>query len=130
MNNEIILNIIIPAYNAKETLDKTLMSLCLQRTKYKFNVLIVNDKSDYNYKDYIEKYSKYLTISELTLKENVGPGLARQKGIEHTNSKYIMFIDADDYLYSPYSIESLIKKHENSICDVVVSNFIILDTSY
>ena len=54
MNNEIILNIIIPAYNAKETLDKTLMSLCLQRTKYKFNVLIVNDKSDYNYKDYIE----------------------------------------------------------------------------
>ena len=125
MNNEIISNIIIPAYNAKETLDKTLMSLCLQRTKYKFNVLIVNDKSDYNYKDYIEKYSKYLTISELTLKENVGPGLARQKGIEHTNSKYIMFIDADDYLYSPYSIESLIKKHENSICDVVVSNFII-----
>ena len=125
MNNEIILNIIIPAYNAKETLDKTLMSLCLQRTKYKFNVLIVNDKSDYNYKDYIEKYSKYLTISELTLKENVGPGLARQKGIEHTNSKYIMFIDADDYLYSPYSIELLINRHQNTICDVLISNFII-----
>ena len=44
MNNDVILNVIIPAYNAKETLDKTLMSLCLQRTKYKFDVLIVNDK--------------------------------------------------------------------------------------
>lgn len=125
MNNEVILNVIIPAYNAKETLDKTLMSLCLQRTKYKFDVLIVNDKSNYNYKEIIDKYSKYLTIIELTLKENVGPGLARQRGIEHTNSKYIMFIDADDYLYSPYSIEFLINKHEKSICDVVVSNFII-----
>ena len=64
MNNEIILNVIIPAYNAIETLDKTLMSLCLQRTKYKFDVLIVNDKSDYNYKEIIDKYSKYLTIKE------------------------------------------------------------------
>ena len=63
MNNEKILNIIIPAYNAKETLDKTLMSLCLQRTKYKFNVLIVNDKSDYNYKDYIEKYTSILNFT-------------------------------------------------------------------
>ena len=71
MNNEKILNIIIPAYNAKETLDKTLMSLCLQRTKYKFDVLIVNDKSDYNYKEIIDKYIKYLDISELILKENV-----------------------------------------------------------
>lgn len=125
MNNEIILNIIIPAYNAIETLDKTLMSLCLQRTKYKFDVLIVNDKSDYNYKEIIDKYSKYLTINELTLKENVGPGLARQKGIEHTNSKYIMFIDADDYLYTPYSIELLVDAIEKSKKDKVISNFIL-----
>lgn len=125
MNNEVILNIIIPAYNAKETLDKTLMSLCLQRTKYKFDVLIVNDKSKYTYEEIINKYSKYLTISELTLKENVGPGLARQKGIEHTNSKYIMFIDADDYLYSPYTIEKLINRHEHKESDVVISNFIL-----
>lgn len=125
MNNEVILNIIIPAYNAKETLDKTLMSLCLQRTKYKFDVLIVNDKSKYTYEEIINKYSKYLTISELTLKENVGPGLARQKGIEHTNSKYIMFIDADDYLYSPYTIEKLINRHEHKDSDVVISNFIL-----
>lgn len=123
--NKSILNIIIPTYNAKETLDKTLMSLCLQRTKYRFDILIVNDKSDYNYKEIIDKYSKYLTISELILKENVGPGLARQKGIEHTNSKYIMFIDADDYLYSPYSIEILLNHIENSNKDVIISNFII-----
>lgn len=125
MNNEINLNIIIPAYNAIKTLDKTLMSLCLQRTKYKFDVLLVNDKSDYNYEEIVNKYKKYLDISELELQENVGPGLARQKGIEHTNSKYIMFIDADDYLYSPYSIELLLNSIENSTDDVVISNFII-----
>lgn len=123
--NENDLNVIIPAYNAIETLDKTLMSLCLQRTKYKFDVLIVNDKSDYTYKEIIKKYSKYLTISELTLTKNVGPGLARQKGIEQTNSKYIMFIDADDYLYSPYSIEILLNGIEESKTDVIISNFII-----
>ena len=125
MSENLDLNIIIPAYNAKETLDKTLMSLCLQRTKYKFDVLVVNDKSDYNYKNIINKYNNYLNIKELELKENVGPGLARQKGIEQTKSKYIMFIDADDYLYTPYSIEVLLNGIEKSNSDIVVSKFII-----
>ena len=62
MSENLDLNIIIPAYNAKETLDKTLMSLCLQRTKYKFDVLVVNDKSDYNYKNIINKYNNYLNM--------------------------------------------------------------------
>ena len=125
MKDNKILNIIIPAYNAKETLEKTLMSLSIQRTKYNFDVLVVNDKSDYTYEDIIDKYSKYLEIKELILNENVGPGQARQKGIEQTNNKYIMFIDADDYLYSPYSIEKLINKIEKTNADVVISNFIL-----
>lgn len=125
MKDNKILNIIIPAYNAKETLEKTLMSLSIQRTKYNFDVLVVNDKSDYAYEDIIDKYSKYLEIKELILNENVGPGQARQKGIEQTNNKYIMFIDADDYLYSPYSIEKLINKIEKTNADVVISNFIL-----
>lgn len=125
MKDNKILNIIIPAYNAKETLDKMLRSLSIQRTKYKFDVLVVNDKSDYTYEDIIDKYSKYLEIKELILNENVGPGQARQKGIEETNKKYIMFIDADDYLYSPYSIEKLINKIEKTNADVVISNFIL-----
>lgn len=120
-----ILNIIIPTYNAKETLNKTLMSLSIQRTKYKFDVLLVNDKSDYNYQDIIKEYSKYLDIKELELKENVGPGSARQKGIENTNSKYIMFIDADDYLYTPYSIDILVDEIIKTNSDLVVSNFIL-----
>ncbi len=123
--NENILNVIIPAYNALETLDKTLMSLSLQRTKYKFDVLIVNDKSDYNYEKIINKYNKFLSLKELELQENVGPGLARQKGIENTSSKYIMFIDADDYLYTPYSIDILLKTIEIAESDVIISNFII-----
>lgn len=119
MSENLDLNIIIPAYNAKETLDKTLMSLCLQRTKYKFDVLVVNDKSDYNYKNIINKYNNYLNIKELELKENVGPGLARQKGIEQTKSKYIMFIDADDLLYDADSIKKLFNKIEEDYDYVV-----------
>ena len=125
MKDNIILNIIIPAYNAIETLDKTLMSLSIQRTKYKFDVLLVNDKSDYTYENVIEKYKEHLDIKEFTLNENVGPGQARQEGIDKTNNKYIMFIDADDYLYSPYSIELLVNKIEDTNSDVVISNFII-----
>ena len=118
-----ILEIIIPAYNAKNTLDRTLSSICIQRTTYKFEVLIVNDKSDYDYRDFIDKYSKYINIRELTLKENVGPGGARQQGIEDSYSKYILFIDSDDYLYSPFSVNDLIDKIESTNSDLVISDF-------
>ncbi|MDR2976345.1 MAG: glycosyltransferase [Streptococcaceae bacterium] len=40
-----------------------------------------------------------LRIHYHELPENVGPGLARQYGIDHSESDYLMFIDADDELH-------------------------------
>ncbi|GAB2024241.1 glycosyltransferase family A protein [Lactovum odontotermitis] len=49
-------------------------------------------------------YSKFKILSNLTLyyhqlPENVGPGLARQYGIDHSEGEYLMFIDSDDELH-------------------------------
>ena len=119
-----ILQIIIPAYNARETLDITLSSIAVQRTDYKFSVLIVNDHSDYNYKDFVKKYSKYFKIEEIILEKNVGSYLARQKGIDNSSSKYITFIDADDVLYSPYSIDRMLKVIDNENYDLLICDYI------
>ena len=120
-----ILQIIIPAYNAKETLDVTLSSIAIQRTDYRFSVLIVNDHSDYDYSDFIKKYSKYFNIEEIFLKKNVGPYMARQKGIDNSSSKYVIFVDADDILYSPYSIDRMIRVIENENLDLLIGDYFI-----
>lgn len=118
------LTIIIPAYNAKETINKTLSSIAIQRTKYFFEVIIVNDNSDYDYNKYINSYSNFINIKEIKLSKNLGPGLARQKGIDNSKGKYIIFIDSDDYLYSPYSINMLIEYIKEKNSDIVISDFI------
>lgn len=101
------LDIIIPCYNAKKTISKTLSSICLQNKCEEINVYLVNDCSDYDYSFFINFFSNFINIKELKTKENVGPGGAREYGIQNSNSEYIMFIDSDDYFFSCDSVITL-----------------------
>ena len=118
------LDIIIPTYNAKETLERTLSSIAIQQGIEDVNVYLVNDASDYNYDGYISYYSRFFNIQEIVLEENKGPGAARRIGIERSNNPYIIFIDSDDYFYSVLSIKTLYNKIVETNSDMVVSDFL------
>ena len=117
-----MLDIIIPAYNAHKTIDYTLMSIAIQIYK-NYKVTIVNDNSDKDYSSFIDKYSKFFDVKEIKLDKNVGPGKSRQIGIDNTSSKYILFVDSDDILYSPYSLTKLMNVVSDDY-DIIISNFI------
>lgn len=118
------LDIIIPTYNAKKYLKRLLYSISIQKNIKNFHVYIINDNSDYNYSDEIIFFSKYIDIQEISLTTNVGPGLAREYGIKNSKSEYIIFIDSDDYLYSPNSLYYLYNTIISKDADLVISNFI------
>lgn len=118
------LDIIIPAYNAKKTIKRLLYSIAIQRNASGFHVYLINDCSDYDYKEEISFFKEYYNINELKLEKNSGPGLARQYGINHSKSKYITFMDADDYFYDPYALTSLYNDVINKECDLLVSKFL------
>ena len=118
------LDIIIPTYNAKKTLNKTLASIAIQKDIKNVKVYLINDASDYNYEDFIDYYSKYFSIKEIKLDNNSGPGVARRIGLEKSNSKYIVFIDSDDYFYSPLSLSNLYDEAIKTNSDMLVSNFL------
>lgn len=101
-----MIDIIIPCYNAKKTICDTLFSIMYQ-TFYNFNVYLVNDAGKENYDEEVEFFSNFFNIKEYRLKENRGPGFARDYGMKHSNSKYIVFIDSDDVLANPLSLEYL-----------------------
>ncbi len=108
-----MIDIIIPCFNAHNSLPMTLNSIIIQSIKSKVKVLLVDDCSDHNYNDIVKKYSKYIDISEIRLEENSGPGIARQIGIDNTNSDYIMFIDSDDILFNYNTLEVLYNEIES-----------------
>ena len=119
--NEI--EIIIPAFNAHKTISKTLDSICIQEETPAFHVTIVNDYGE-DYQQIVDYYKDKINISELKTPENIGPGGARQYGIDNTKSKYIIFIDSDDYFYDKDAVNKLYNKINNTDSDLVISSII------
>lgn len=119
-----MIDVIIPAYNAHETIERTLYSIAYQRNSENLNVYIINDNSIKDYSKEIDFLKNFINIRELKLKENSGPGYARQYGIEHSGSEYIVFIDSDDVFATPLSLITLENAIKASNSDVVVSAFI------
>lgn len=119
-----MIDVIIPAYNAHETIERTLYSIAYQRNSENLNVYIINDNSIIDYSKEIDFFKNFINIRELKLKENSGPGYARQYGIEHSDSEYIVFIDSDDVFATPLSLITLENAIKTSNSDVVVSAFI------
>lgn len=108
----------------KKTLNKTLASIAIQKDIENVKVYLINDASDYNYNEFIEYYSNFFNIKEIKLEKNSGPGTARRIGLENSNSRYIVFIDSDDYFYSPLSLYNLYNEAIKTNSDVLVSNFL------
>lgn len=94
-------SIIIPVYNAEQYLERCVQSIRRQ-TYGEYEVLLVDDGSKDNSKKIcsdIEKSDpRFLFIS----KEHAGVSAARNYGIQKAKGKYLVFVDADDYVADAY----------------------------
>lgn len=101
------IDVIIPAYKAQNTILRTLSSIAEQEILDDLEVTIVNDADGIGYKEFVDMFSPYMKIKEIVLKENSGPGEARQYGLENTTNPLITFIDADDTFSGRFALKVL-----------------------
>lgn len=104
-------SVIIPVYNCEKYLRSCLESLLFQADK-DFEVICVNDGSTDNSLSILEEYAALDDRFIVVNKENGGPSVARNMGIELASGKYVMFLDSDDY-YSENTFKSLKKALKN-----------------
>lgn len=92
-----LISVIIPIYNAEETLDECIRSVLNQSYK-NFEVILVNDGSTdssssiCNRYQNIDKRVKYIQTS------NKGIFQARKIGASISNGEYLTFLDSDDWI--------------------------------
>lgn len=99
-----MINVIIPAYNCRSTLGRTLASLVAQ-TDANFEVIIVDDCSTEDIKPIVDDYANKLNIIYIRNEQNLGCGMTRQVGIDNATQKFITFLDSDD-MFMPYTVET------------------------
>lgn len=104
MKTEVTLALCV--YNAEKYLYATLQSV-LAQTYQEFHLLIVNDCSTDNSLSVIENFFREHSRQHeiISFDENKGIGYARYFAERHANTRYMMFLDADDILY-PHAIET------------------------
>lgn len=87
--------VVMPAYNAGTYLSQTIESV-LSQSFTDFELIIIDDGSIDNTGVIAYKYKKRDNRVKVLFQSNQGVSATRNKGINHSNSKYIAFIDADD----------------------------------
>ena len=91
-----LISIIVPVYNTEKYLKRCLDSLVGQTFK-DIEIIIVNDASQGNCKEIIEKYQKNDgRIKYIEHSENKSLIQARKTGNINSIGKYIMYVDSDD----------------------------------
>ena len=90
-------SIVIPMYNVQNYIDKCLESI-LGQNYHDYEVILVNDGSTDGTQKICEKYTEQYQQFKLIQTKNQGPAAARKAGVKSAQGKYIMFLDADDWL--------------------------------
>ena len=99
------LNIIIPMYNAEAFIERTVHSIVQSNLPADFyDILIVNDGSTDRSHEVVVNMMKTTPHLRLINQENGGASVARNTGIENSDSDFIWFFDSDDKAENDLSI--------------------------
>ena len=97
MLHSIDLSVIIPVYNVEKYLPHCLESVLIQADN-NIEVIAINDGSIDKSPEILDQYATQYPSLKIINQPNQGVSAARQKGITVAHGKYILFLDADDFL--------------------------------
>ena len=95
MNNNFV-DIILPNFN-KATYLKEAVDSIFKQTYENWKLYIIDDCSTDKSKIILEKFKNSEKVKIIYLNKNMGPSFCRNYGIRISSSKYISFMDSDDY---------------------------------
>jgi glycosyltransferase involved in cell wall biosynthesis len=109
-----LISIIIPYYNKKDTINRSVDSV-LNQTHANWELIIIDDKSEAPLKVNEDWNSPQIIC--LKNEYNLGPGLSRQRGLDLAKGEFICFLDSDDYWLPDFLSESLnVHLNNSSLC--------------
>lgn len=94
-------SIVIPIYNAAEYLPMCLSSIANQTYK-DWEVVAVNDGSTDGSESILQAFARQDTRFHIFTIPHSGQATARNEGLRQTQTEFVTFVDADDYIDADY----------------------------
>ncbi len=120
-------SIIICAYNGEKYLHECLDSV-VNQTLQDIEVICVDDGSTDNTLDVFNEYAKRDDRFKIISQKNAGLSCGRNRALEMARGKYIVFLDADDYLRYD-AIDVIFNKMEQNKLDMLSYSGLNFDDS-
>lgn len=119
-----MISVIIPVYNGKKFISKSIESLLRQSYK-NFEVIVVDDNSD-DFNDMVDIVVKKMHDAKIFRMPRKGnAAISRNFGVKKASGEIISFLDADDE-YDPNKLMLLNKSvNENKDCDIFLNSLTI-----
>jgi glycosyltransferase involved in cell wall biosynthesis len=117
-----LVSVVIPAYNARDTIEEAIVSVERQTYgKDQFEIIVVDDGSTDGTGEWVKNHYPQVRLEMLS---NRGPSGARNHGIALARGEFVAFLDADD-AWQENKIEYQIRMlGENSETGLVASDWI------
>lgn len=118
----IMVSVLIPAYNTERFLKQSLNSI-VNQTYQNLQVVVVDDGSQDNTLSIAQQFAEEYSFVEVYHQVNSGVAAARNKLIAHAKGDYILFVDSDDWIESNM-IEQMIEDLKKTHSDIVVCGYV------
>lgn len=119
MNEKKRFSVIIPGYNVQDYVSKAIESVLNQDFK-DYELIFIDDCSTDKTSEIVNQYENVKLIRN---EENMASGGARNVGLDVANGEYIIFLDADDYLYANDVLTKINQLIGEQTVDVVYMGF-------
>lgn len=119
------LTIIVPVFNVERYIKECIESIVKQKTTFDYRVIIINDGSTDASGEILKEYESNCNI-QIIHQSNKGLSGARNVGLMLVDSKYIMFLDSDDFLLDN-AVQALLEAAYSKNADIVEGGYLKID---
>ncbi len=109
--------VVIPVYNVERYIEKCVNSV-KEQTYRDYEIVLVDDGSTDSSGDICDRLGGESSNIRVIHQTNKGLGGARNTGLENCKTKYIFFLDSDDYI-NPSALQRCVETAEKNACDIV-----------
>lgn len=116
------ISIIVPIYKVKEEYLRRCIESLMKQTFHDIEMILVDDGSPDCSGKICDEYAGRDTRLKVLHCKNQGVSVARNTGIDYANGKYIMFVDADDWIEEELC-EKVVREAEKQKTEVLIFGY-------